>query len=423
MMMLRSPLVRQARLQWSRRSSRSSCSTSTSTSTSTRAATPLLVAAAAASTTAALCCCWYTTTTLCDYYYTTTTTSLNDFDEEHPSGYSEQERFQQCLDYHRALLFDYKRRWQQSPDSDKDSVTWPTHIPSGKDIPALELDLRFCQASPAFRKANCHDLQFRIASYFLQLPTSLKSSSKSQEDDDGEESPFAIQRRMKEGYKLVKELAENGHADGMCLYGEFAWRCLDRTVLLIGLSHHSHPNSLAMILNDGRVPDIDAKPEEAVVWFRRCVDLHRHIAATYELAICLYTGEGVVENPDNAFRLFRQAAQLGHAGAAYMLGECLLDGIGAKRDRANALEWLVTAAELGHSLARHRVMMLLEDEALEEELLNLDRERQEEAIKWLEDVSSAVTLERRHTVGAAGPLNPQLTERRRTKVMESRQSR
>jgi len=172
---------------------------------------------------------------------------------------------------------------------------------------------------------------------------------------------------------------------------------------------------------DGRVPGVDANPEQAVVWFRRCVDIHRHIAATYELAIAFYTGDGGVENPEMAVSLFRQAAHLGHAGAAYMLGECLLEGVGSGRDRADALEWLVTAAELGHKKARRRVLAVLQQDHGDLEDSSTKEARLEETLKWaslktLEDVGK---LERRHTIGS-GKLNPVIIAKRKSKVKESR---
>ena len=316
------------------------------------------------------------TVTLCD-------AQLHDFDEGHPSGHSERERFINCLQYHRSLLFDYVRRWYDttpSPNSKiHSSITWPRNVPTVEEIPALELDLQFCRMSPSYRNnvANCQNLQFRIASFYVT--------------QDGEPDS---QRR---GFNLLKEVAFHGHPDGMCLY--------------------------AIILNEGRLAGIEANPEEAVIWWRRCVDLHRHIVATYELAVALYTGEGSNENPDYAVRLFRQAAHLGHAGAAYMLGECLLDGTGVEsRDRGAALEWLVTAAELGHQLAKDRVVLLLNEDGESMDAGTLQREAREEldeARKWVgQGEGMSANIERRFTIGAASDE----IRRRKTKVLESRDS-
>lgn len=163
-------------------------------------------------------------------------------------------------------------------------------------------------------------------------------------------------------------------------------------------------------------------PKQAVNWWRRCVDLHRHVNATYELAVALYTGEGVPENPELAVHYFRRIAHLGHSGAAYMLGECLLDGVGTERDRANALEWLVTAAELGHQLARERVIAVLQQDY---EDLNKGK-TDDGTVAWVGEENAdrlrAVNIERKYTVGG-GVKNPKVLEHRRTKVQESRGKR
>jgi len=137
----------------------------------------------------------------------------------------------------------------------------------------------------------------------------------------------------------------------------------------------------------------------------------------------MYTGEGVVENPEFAVKLFRQAAHVGHPGDAYMLGECLLDGVGTRRDRGSALEWLVTAAELGHQRARERVLVVLQEEydldSLDDVESGKGGQNAEEVLKWVGPKSevSILNLERRHTVGIG---NPQISARRKTKVLESR---
>lgn len=68
----------------------------------------------------------------------------------------------------------------------------------------------------------------------------------------------------------------------------------------------------------------------------------------------------MVEDEEEAVRLFRLASEKNHPAACYMLGDCLLDGIGVEIDRGLALEWLVRAADLGHRGARSRVMAVLQ---------------------------------------------------------------
>ena len=121
------------------------------------------------------------------------------------------------------------------------------------EIPSLETDFGYCnrktkaggttakQQQDMERQTYCDNLQFRLAAFYLQ-----------QVDDPDMQLA---------GFKLVKELAERGHADGMCL--------------------------CAIVLNEGRVPGVEANPSLATVWWRRAVDDHRHVASTYELAVAL----------------------------------------------------------------------------------------------------------------------------------------
>jgi hypothetical protein len=176
-----------------------------------------------------------------------------------------------------------------------------------------------------------------------------------------------------------------------------------------------------IILNEGGIEGIDINPNQATIWWRRCIDVHKHIQAAYELAVAFYTGEGVPEDATVACDLFFKAANLGHAGAAYMLGECLLDGVGVERDRADALEWLVTAAELGHQLARQRVIFVLQQEYADLDAGEVAQPK--EAWKWVNDEHTdkvrVVNIERRYTIGG-GSRNPVVLANRKTKVMESR---
>lgn len=126
--------------------------------------------------------------------------SLEDDDQQVPTGYTESDRFRDCLEYHRSLLPDYTRRWVPTDVKKPGRTTWPKNVPSKDEVKDLETDFSFCQRSPRYRNNDrtCQNLQFRIASYYLQ-----------------EENP----EHQQLGYKLVKQLAESGHPDGMCLYG------------------------------------------------------------------------------------------------------------------------------------------------------------------------------------------------------------
>jgi hypothetical protein len=312
----------------------------------------------------------------------TLTESVGDF----PKEYTEKQRFFQTLEYHRCLLPDYHRRWEGTSDdagaATAEATAWPRRVPTDKEISALEMDLNFCLKSPDHKEnmMACHKQQFRVASYYVL-----------QHNDPA---------KQQKGYRMVKELAEHGYPDGMCFYG--------------------------IIMNEGLVEGVDVNPRQAVLWWRRCIGLHRHIKATYELAVALYTGEGVPENPQMAVSLFYQTAHLGLASAAYMLSECLLDGVGIERDRADALEWLTTAAELGHELARKRVILVLRQDY--EKLHHDEKDAREdcpvEMARWMngdeEDSRRQCIVERKFTIGG-GSRNPMVAARRKTKVSESRE--
>lgn len=151
----------------------------------------------------------------------------NDQEPDDDCGYTEEERFWQCLDYHRSLLHDYDRRWGHLVGSSNDgsvetmrsraindsctnhSAQWPRNIPTVNEVSALEYDLCFCERCPNFRGNGriCQDKKFRIAAYSAT---------------QGEES---IQRQ---GFRIAKELAEKGHPDGMCYYGKKMLNCTRR---------------------------------------------------------------------------------------------------------------------------------------------------------------------------------------------------
>ena len=292
---------------------------------------------------------------------------------------SEEERFEQCVAYHRCFLADYKDRWQYKADATPKTSSWPLHVPVEEEVPSLEYDLTFCKRNSK-STTYCSDLQFRLACYYLR-------------QDDPE-----IQKK---GFKMVKRLAESGHGDGMCMYG--------------------------IVLNEGKL--VDANVAQATVWWRRAVDMSRHVQSTYELAVAFYTGEGVPESEELAVYYFEKAATLGHAGAAYMLGDCLLEGVGAPRDRAEALEWLVAAGELGHRGARSRVLAVLEHDIGTNYGRFTDKSRQtlvedvDEGAKWSnldkEGGPREVSIERRFTIGG-GSGNPVVLAKRKSVVAESR---
>mmetsp|Transcript_16727 Transcript_16727/g.31697 ORF Transcript_16727/g.31697 Transcript_16727/m.31697 type:complete len:350 (-) Transcript_16727:1949-2998(-) len=308
--------------------------------------------------------------------------------------YDEEDRnFDQTLQRYKNQLEYYKEKWNWHNSSARiPTVSWPTNIPDEKTCGSLVFESKFCR-----RRKNqnddgakyCQDVRFRIASYMLLQ---------------------ADENIQKEGLCILKQLAEEGHPDGICAY--------------------------ATCLNEGR-GGLEINPKAAVSWWMNACEKYDHIQSNYELGVAFYTGEGVAENEAIAVEYFRRAADNGHAGAAYMLGDCLLDGIGVNRDRGEALEWLVTSAELGHRGARSRVLAVLTMDNTTNYGKFTDSSRQSLARSFsgkkearfehgkkrdnLEKQYTVrpVTLEKRFTIGG-GAMNPQILNRRKSIVDESR---
>ena len=145
--------------------------------------------------------------------------SFFDDDDELSTGITESERFYQCLEYHRSLLSDYSYRWGTASSEkigmNSGTTIWPRNMPTAKEFPALELDYRFCKRQ---KKDNlevikrCQNQLYIIACYCLR------------ENKDS--------ATLQKGYKLVKELAEQGHPNGMYMYGKKQPLCCFR--LLFG---------------------------------------------------------------------------------------------------------------------------------------------------------------------------------------------
>ena len=254
--------------------------------------------------------------TACDFNY-----------KFHPSredAEEEERNFQETLQHHKNQVEYYKQKWNYHNQSSRiPTVSWPTNIPDDDYVPGLMQDLKYCNRRTNVKDSNarfCQDLKFRIASYKM-LQQSQPSSSDEHHDV------------QKEGLKMLKELADEGHGDGICGY--------------------------ATALNDGRA-GLETNPQAAVSWWTHASRTLDHTQSNYELGVAFYTGEGVPEDEATAAHYFRKAADCGHAGASYMLGDCLLDGVGVERDRGEALEWLIISGELGHRGARSRVLAVLE---------------------------------------------------------------
>lgn len=80
---------------------------------------------------------------------------------------------------------------------------------------------------------------------------------------------------------------------------------------------------------------------------------------------------------DEAFKLFKQAAEYGDPEAQYELGLCFFEGKGVHCDNNEAFKMWKQSAEQGYAIAQYRLGMVIPDD-LE------DEEKVKEGIKWLE---------------------------------------
>lgn len=91
---------------------------------------------------------------------------------------------------------------------------------------------------------------------------------------------------------------------------------------------------------------------EAVRLFRLAAE-RGHADAQNELATCLYEGNGVERNHPEALRWFRMAAEQGCAQAQFMLGVYYQNGEGVAKDSVEAMRWYQMTAAQGNAMAQY----------------------------------------------------------------------
>ena len=78
--------------------------------------------------------------------------------------------------------------------------------------------------------------------------------------------------------------------------------------------------------------------------------------AQYNLGVCYNTGRGVPVDDKEAARLYKLAADQGHALAQYNLGGCYNTGRGVPQDDNEAARLYKLAADQGHAQAQQRLV-------------------------------------------------------------------
>lgn len=98
-------------------------------------------------------------------------------------------------------------------------------------------------------------------------------------------------------------------------------------------------------------------PVEAVKWYRKAAE-QGHARAQRNLAACYEAGRGVTADAAEAARWYRAAAQQGDSFAEFSLGLMYRDGRGVGRDADRAYAWLIRGL-------RHGLLPVQHDQASE----------------------------------------------------------
>jgi TPR repeat protein len=231
-----------------------------------------------------------------------------------PSG-----ELSQALAGLRRTEADMRLRWERDEDNWRKlpARAWPDYQPDVEEIPALRTKVtKQCASESQQRSADCMQRKFDLA-------TALTFN----------------QMEGEEGLGLYRELAAQGHTDGMTALG---------ICLLEGIP---------------RLEDVDAPG--GVQWLRRAAELN-NIQSVYELGILYYTGSAdpvIAEDEAKAFSYFEQSANKSHTCGLYMTALMMMkqEG-GCSADPPRSLDLLYRAGERGHRTARAALLKILDED-------------------------------------------------------------
>jgi TPR repeat protein len=96
---------------------------------------------------------------------------------------------------------------------------------------------------------------------------------------------------------------------------------------------------------------VEKDAREAVRLYRLAAD-QGHASAQSNLGVCYHNGQGVEKDAKEAVRLYRLAANQGLAGAQVNLGACYYIGEGVEKDAKEAARLFGLAANQGHAAAK-----------------------------------------------------------------------
>ena len=83
--------------------------------------------------------------------------------------------------------------------------------------------------------------------------------------------------------------------------------------------------------------------------------------AQYNLGILYFTGQGVSQNLEEAFKWTKEAAEQGHLNAQFNLGSLYLDGQGTETDISEGVNWFTRAAKSGHDNSAYSLAKMYQE--------------------------------------------------------------
>jgi TPR repeat protein len=116
----------------------------------------------------------------------------------------------------------------------------------------------------------------------------------------------------------------------------------------IGKSDRVYCFKIAYIAAHDNVPE---DPREAIKWYKKAADLGNS-AAIYILGYSYANGDGVLKDPREAIKWYKKAAGWGDTKAMLALGNIYADGEIVPRDYKQAKYWIKKSYEAGNLLAR-----------------------------------------------------------------------
>ncbi len=122
--------------------------------------------------------------------------------------------------------------------------------------------------------------------------------------------------------------------------------------LLIALTVCAATSAWAGAYEDGQAAYSRSDNPTALRLFRRAAD-RGHAGAQYKLGVMYSLGQGVPKNEPESLAWLRKAADQGHANAQLSVGLSYSNGVGVPKDEKEAASWYRKAAEQGFADAQY----------------------------------------------------------------------